>query len=171
MSKKLWILPIVFVIGAIGVTVAVAASTKPGEGDALAGVRAATAKYHDIQAALDDGYLMPPDCVSSPAGGMGFHLIKPALFANPALDESQPEALLYVPSGNKLRLVAVEWLYAYGPNDPGPNAVVPSLFGTRFDGPMPGHFPGMPWHSELHAWVWQANPTGVFMPWNPKVSC
>ncbi len=164
-------LAIVFVLGVIGVTVATAAATEPGQGDALAAVRAATAKYHDVQAALADGYVAPTGCVESPAGGMGYHYVKPALFMNPALDESQPEALLYVPSGNGLRLVAVEWLYAYGPNDPGQGAYVPSLFGTRFDGPMPGHEPGMPWHSELHAWVWQANPTGVFTPWNPKVHC
>lgn len=171
MPKRPWILLIVFVLGVVGVTVATAAATEPGQGDALARVRAATAKYHDVRAALADGYLMPPDCVESPAGGMGYHLVKPALFADPALDESQPEALLYVPSGGRLRLVAVEWLYAYGPSAPGPNASVPSLFGTRFDGPMPGHTPGMPWHAELHVWTGQANPTGVFMPWNPKVHC
>jgi hypothetical protein len=24
---------------------------------------------------------------------------------------------------------------------------------------------------ELHAWLWQRNPSGLFFEWNPKVSC
>lgn len=45
------------------------------------------------------------------------------------------------------------------------------MFGQPFDGPMPGHEPGMPVHYDLHVWVGRANPAGVFSPWNPKVSC
>jgi hypothetical protein len=29
----------------------------------------------------------------------------------------------------------------------------------------------MPIHYDLHAWIWQANPAGVFEMWNPKVDC
>jgi hypothetical protein len=29
----------------------------------------------------------------------------------------------------------------------------------------------MPEHYDLHAWVWQANPAGMFAAWNPTVSC
>jgi len=47
----------------------------------------------------------------------------------------------------------------------------PVLLGQPFDGPMPGHGPGMPVHYDLHVWTHKANPAGVFAPWNPKVSC
>jgi hypothetical protein len=47
----------------------------------------------------------------------------------------------------------------------------PQLFGRTFDGPMPGHVPGMPWHWDLHVWVWANNPSGVFEQWNPAISC
>ena len=29
----------------------------------------------------------------------------------------------------------------------------------------------MPPHYDLHVWVWQANPAGIFAPFNPNVSC
>ena len=37
--------------------------------------------------------------------------------------------------------------------------------------PMLGHIPGMPPHYDLHVWVWQPNPDGMFAIWNPKVTC
>jgi hypothetical protein len=36
---------------------------------------------------------------------------------------------------------------------------------------MLGHEPGMPVHYDLHVWLYQANPDGVFASWNPSVSC
>jgi hypothetical protein len=47
----------------------------------------------------------------------------------------------------------------------------PSLWGRPFDGPMTGHDPGMPVHYDLHVWLYDSNPAGVFAPWNPSVSC
>jgi hypothetical protein len=47
----------------------------------------------------------------------------------------------------------------------------PQLFGQTFQGPMPGHVPGMPWHWDLHVWVWANNPSGMFAQWNPALSC
>lgn len=43
--------------------------------------------------------------------------------------------------------------------------------GVPFEGPMPGHGPGMPVHYDLHAWIWKANPEGTFTTWNPNVTC
>jgi hypothetical protein len=45
----------------------------------------------------------------------------------------------------------------------------PTLFGQESDGPMPGHGPNEPEHYDLHAWVWHANPDGVFAEFNPNV--
>ena len=47
----------------------------------------------------------------------------------------------------------------------------PSVFGESFEGPMPGHEPGMPWHYDKHVWVWETNPNGMFSQWNPSISC
>ena len=47
----------------------------------------------------------------------------------------------------------------------------PSVLGRTFDGPMPGHNPQMPWHYDLHAWLFEANPAGTFVPFTPALSC
>jgi len=47
----------------------------------------------------------------------------------------------------------------------------PTLFDQGFEGPMPGHEPGMSIHYDLHASVWQHNPVGMFAAWNPSGSC
>ena len=132
----------------------------------LAAVRQATAKYHDVNQALADGYIPVSPCEELPGvGAMGIHYLNPALASDLAVDPLAPEVLLYVPSGNGLRLVGVEYFVA---NAGQPH---PSLFGRAFDGPMAGHAPGMPEHYDLHAWIWEANPNGVFAQWNPAVRC
>ncbi len=40
-----------------------------------------------------------------------------------------------------------------------------------FQGPMAGHVAGQPWHYELHVWLWDTNPNGMFAQWNPSISC
>ncbi len=131
----------------------------------LAAVRAATAKYHDVQQAITDGYLPAPECAASPAGGMGYHYVHPQLSSDLTSDPLRPEVLLYAPLGNRLQLVGVEYF------QPDAGQARPEVLGQPFDGPMPGHEPGMPVHYDLHAWIWQANPSGVFAPWNPNVGC
>ena len=133
----------------------------------IAATRAATAKYHDVDAALADGYIQGSPCVSHPTlGTMGFHYVNPAMIGDPSLDETKPEVLLYEPKANgELKLVAVEYLVpAMGPR--------PSLFGQAFENGPPLPTPnGMVPTYALHAWVWQPNPTGMFSAFNPSVSC
>ena len=132
----------------------------------LAAVRQATVKYHDVTQAVADGYIPVSPCEALPGvGAMGIHYLNPALALDLAIDPTMPEVLLYAPSGGSLRLVGVEYFVA---NAGQPH---PQLFGRAFDGPMAGHGPGMPEHYDLHAWLWQANPEGVFAQWNPSVSC
>jgi hypothetical protein len=95
-----------------------------------------------------------------------------SLLRDPALDPTKPEILVYEPGRNgKLRLVAVEWWSADPDQDVTTDAGRPSLFGVPFDGPMPGHDPGMPVHFDLHAWIWKHNRAGTFTPFNPDLSC
>ena len=144
-----------------------AAAADAGAGQQqLAAVRAATAKYHDVDAAIAAGYAPTDECVP----GMGYHYVNNALFGS--LDPLAPTALLYEANKNgQLRLVGVEWLMADADQDLSTDGDRPSLFGKVFDGPMPGHGPGMPVHYDLHAYVWQANPAGVLETWNVNVTC
>jgi hypothetical protein len=160
-------------------------------GPDLAAVRQATARFHDISAAYAAGYTTENEpCVASPDGVMGIHAPNLALIGDQALDPRRPELLLYVPKpGGGYRLVGVEYFQAVLLRNPEtkeiapwfsqepwpPNYIVvtptPTLFGQEFQGPMPGHTPTMPWHWDLHAWVWAHNPSGMFAEWNPSLRC
>jgi len=140
----------------------------------LAQVRQATAKYHDVNVALADGFIRTPECVESPDGGMGIHFINPVRLMDPAENILEPEILLYIETASGLKLIGVEYFSGIGAPDtpvPDPAPPAPILFGRPFDGPMEQHEPGQPPHYDLHVWVWQANPSGIFAPFNPNVSC
>ena len=140
----------------------------------LAQLRRATAKYHDVNVALADGFIRTPACVESPDGGMGIHFIHPARLMDPAINLLEPEILLYVESGNGLKLLGVEYFQGIGaPDTPIPNPAPPAavILGRPLDGPMDAHEEGQPPHYDLHAWIWQGNPSGIFAPFNPSVSC
>jgi hypothetical protein len=71
----------------------------------LARARAATARYHDPDAALADGYV---NMGVNPFEGDAIEFVNFA-FIDCTLDAARPQALRYVHSGNGLRLVAVEY--------------------------------------------------------------
>lgn len=176
--------------GSLADTAAVSTAATDSVGPELAIVRQATAAFHDSAAAAAAGYVLTPVCDSSPAGTMGRHAPNPALIADPALDPARPEVLLYLEKpGEGLRLVAVEYMKPVIVRDPDTGNVgpwmsaspwpvnyqvvspTPQMFGQTFQGPMPGHVPGMPWHWDLHVWIWAHNPSGMFAQWNPALSC
>jgi hypothetical protein len=158
-----------------GVAYAATGTTDPAVLRDLAKVRQVTAKYQDVNAALADGFVPTPHCIAEPGlGGMGIHYINPPRLMDPAINILEPEVLLYVESGNGLKLLGVEYFYGIGaPDTPVPNPAPPApvIFGRPLDGPMPAHEPGQPPHYDLHAWIWMANPSGIFAPFNPNVSC
>jgi hypothetical protein len=138
----------------------------------LRDVRAAVAKYHSVEQATRDGYVQASPCESSPAGAMGQHWVNFSLMANPAIDPLRPEVLLYLPDSNgNLKLVGVEYLKFDADGSLLTDDDRPFLFGQPFDGPMPGHNPGMPVHYDLHVWVTEQNPNGVYAQWNAALSC
>ncbi|HSM25169.1 MAG TPA: hypothetical protein VK856_09925 [Anaerolineaceae bacterium] len=141
----------------------------------LAAVRNATARYHNVENALADGFVADIHCVAEPGlGGMGLHYVHLGRLTDGEINLLEPEILLYAPSGNGVKLVGVEYMLGIGPpdgevpDDPDP---APVLFGREFDGPMVGHGPGQPPHYDLHVWVWQPNPSGMFAMFNPNVGC
>lgn len=172
-------------------TTLASANLGPEVAKGLAAVRNATAAFHDVQAAIAAGYADPAtgECASSPAGGMGIHAVKAGGFDQLVVPNA-PEVLLYLPKkGGGFRLVAVEYLvpvlvrnnetnqvtpwFSQDHWGPGYTQVTPTptVFGQAFEGPMPGHEPGMPWHYDKHVWIWETNPAGVFAVWNPSISC
>ena len=134
----------------------------------LAEARAATAKYHDVNAALADGFIPTGPCVAVPSlGAMGVHYANFFRLFDASINPAEPEFLLYAPDGRGgQRLVALEYFVPAYLTD-----TSPTLFGREFDGPMPGHGPGEPAHYDLHVWAWRNNPSGMFAPFNPKVGC
>ena len=70
-----------------------------------------------------------------------------------------------------MKLVAVEYFSVDADQDLATAGDRPSVLGHPFDGPMPGHTPTMPIHYDLHVWVAENNPAGVFAQWNPAISC
>ena len=135
----------------------------------LEAVRTALAKYQDPIVAVRDGYLSTLGCIEYPTGGMGIHFLN-AAHISPVPDPLKPQLLVYEPDGEKLRLVAAEWLIplATGVKER------PTLFGQPFDGPMEGHEPLMPkelHHYDLHVWLFKPNPEGLFKATNPTVRC
>ncbi|MEY2446111.1 MAG: hypothetical protein QOE00_2691 [Ilumatobacteraceae bacterium] len=136
-------------------------------------IREATSQFKDVDAAFAAGYLPTDTCSELPGvGGMGYHFLNPVLASNDRIDPTQPEVLLYKQDAKgRFRLTGVEWFKADADQDLATDTDRPTLFGHVFDGPMPGHEPGMPVHFDLHAWVYTNNPTGELSAWNPNITC
>ena len=131
----------------------------------LAQVKRATVRFRDPEAAKAAGYQPTDECVDSRSGAMGFHYVNPKLIADPALEPRRPEILLYVPDQDgRLRLGGVEYFAL----DTGQRA--PRIFGRRLDGPMT-HGGTAPSHYDLHVWIFERNPRGVFNQYNPRFRC
>ena len=133
------------------------------ESQLLKSLRQATSRYHSTTQAIAAGYLPDDHCVSVPnLGGMGYHWANPTL-VDPVFDPLKPEVMLYAagPGGN-MRLVAVEYIVI---NIGQPR---PMFDGQLFDiGGSPVPVP----HWTLHVWVHEPNPSGIFMPFNPNITC
>jgi hypothetical protein len=152
------VLALLFVLAAAG------SSLAAGKAD-IPAVRAATQQYKDIAAALADGYVWFYRCTEEPGvGTMGQHLLNGALLEDPALDPRRPEVLVYQPTrAGGYRLVAVEYVtFQAGQTVLGqPMNTVP--VGNRYGVPVEFY--------AKHAWIWQANPAGLFADWNPSITC
>jgi hypothetical protein len=134
-------------------------------------VRDATRQFIDVNSATAAGYQPFLGCVSGPDhGAMGVHYANGDLVADGELDASKPEALIYEPSGQAMRLVGVEfvviaetWLAHH--------STPPVLEGQTFQFIDSPNRYGLPAHFELHVWAWRDNPNGAFVDWNNAVTC
>jgi hypothetical protein len=124
----------------------------------LAQARAATAKYHNVEQALADGYVQD----SPDIPGEGFHYVKFSA-VDCDFNPDEPEVLHYafVPNENRLQLVGVEY-------------AVPLACGAAPEG-FTGDADEWEWEVggpplwSLNAWIWRNNPDGIFAPLNPLV--
>jgi hypothetical protein len=129
---------------------------------ALATLRRVTARYHDLDAALADGFVLLHPCEERPGEGpVGAVYAHFGRVLDGVIDPAAPDALIYEPSGKgRARLVGVEFAI--------PMAMTPEppvFFGAEFQAEEEfGVY-------ALHAWVWRKNPEGMFAESNPRVSC
>lgn len=134
-------------------------------------VRDATRQFVDVNAATVAGYTPLFGCVSGPDhGAMGVHYINTALVGDGEIDAQRPEAIIYEPRMDGMRLVGVEyivdsatWLARH--------SAPPMLEGQAFQLVGSPNRYGLPAFFELHVWAWRENPNGAFVDWNNRVSC
>lgn len=134
-------------------------------------VRDATRRYVDVNAATGAGYQPFLGCVSGPDhGAMGVHYVNGPVVADGVIDAYHPEALIYEPTEEGMKLVGVEYLVdaaTWLARHDGP----PVLEGQSFQLVSSPNRYGLPAFFELHVWAWRDNPSGAFVDWNNDVSC
>ena len=171
-----------------------AASGEPAE---IAKVRAATAKYQDVNVALAEGFVPAPSgCVTAakeglPAewGAMGIHYIHPAMLkltkTEPRVDGMsthtdflKPSILLYEPQADgSLVLLGVENLVFQKAWKEAGNSAPPAFAGRVWDAmaddpaTLADEAHEFEPHYDQHVWTLRDNPSGVLMPFNPNVTC
>ena len=143
-----------------GPTVAVT----PGHYRVAEQVKAKLAAFEDIAAARAAGYSVqyPAGCAATDAGAQGFHYLNESLVDN-HVEVMRPELVMYEPQADgSMELVGVDYVI---PFDQWKSPEAPKLLGV----PMNRNEPLGVW--ALHIWAQRSNPSGLFAPWNPTVSC
>ena len=146
---------------ALALAVLPAASAGATDRALLAQARQATVQFHDLQAALDAGYVQFLPCFDDGvAAGMGQHFAMLPL--DDAIDPLHPEVLVYEPHNGRYQLVALEYVVPQDEQkwtDENP----PMLFDEHFHRNTDLGI----W--ALHAWIWRGNPGGVHDDFSPNV--
>ena len=157
---------------------AIPSSANAGADD-LSTARAATAQFHQLEAATAAGYgilvrdLAGLTCIDNPGVGvMGIHYANGLALGDAVLNPAKPEALVYQPQPNgNPRLVAAEYIVFQGAWLEAGNTARPTLFGQPLKLIPMGNRYGLPPFYEIHAWIWKHNPDGMFKDWNPDGTC
>jgi hypothetical protein len=183
----------------LSATAAAHAAAVPGPGEPdLDAIRAAAERFRDVEVALAAGYVPDPTgmCVTAEmeglpaeAGAMGIHYFRPDLLGITAveprvdgngthLDFLEPAILLYEPQADgSLELVGVENLVFEAAWHAAGNDGPPTFHGIAWehmaDDPATeaDEAHGFTNHYDRHVWLFRENPTGVFSPFNPNVTC
>ena len=124
-------------------------------------LRRVTARYHNIDAAKRDEFVLLHDCETrlndEPVGTVYVNMSR---LTDGVINPESPDALIYEPTAKGLELVGVEFAIPFSlSHEP------PQLLGATFQREDEfGVF-------ALHAWVWRKNPNGLFAETNPRVTC
>lgn len=190
--------PILMAVAGLGLaSLAYPGAAAADEEAEIAKVRAATAKYKDINVALGEGFVPAPSgCITAageglPAewGAMGVHYIHPGLLGltstEPRVDGTgtnadltKPSILLYEPQADRsLVLVAVENLVFQKAWKEAGNASPPQFAGRTWnimaDDPSTAADEAHEFapHYDQHIWTLRDNPNGALTSFNPSVTC
>lgn len=136
----------------------------------LSAAREGTRRYHTLDSAIADGYRRIGDDLPS----MGEHWIHPARVMSGRVDRSRPSILIYARGGGGPLLAGVGWTTVLAPGETYPDFPAgPGAWhehnGTVDEETLPlSHAARVASSADtrvaiLHAWVWVANPRGV---WN-----
>jgi hypothetical protein len=131
--------------------------------------RATTAKYQDRAVAIADGYRQ----IGSDFPAMGEHWINIGLLFDGKFDPAHPEVLTYVVVSGKPRLLGVAYVLPLLKGESAPDwPVSKDNWHDHFrtveeETALPerhaaGHAGDEPRLTMLHAWIWLANPAGMF---------
>jgi hypothetical protein len=137
--------------------------------DEVETVRTALSDYLVGREAEQNGYRNTEQCVSTGDGGYGVAFVREDTDWTGGTEPGTPPILLYgLTRSWTYQLLGAEWYVPAADADE-----APTLFGQRFHEPAEGHSPEteQPSHYGLHAWLFGANPRGMFAPLNPAVSC
>jgi hypothetical protein len=130
----------------------------------VARLRRLVAPLHQLSAANEAGFdVQDGPCVAIPEGGMGYHWGNLSRIDG-SVRWDEPEFLVFAPSPDAkdgVKFAAVEYVVPMALS-----ATPPVLFGQTF---VPGGPGGTAW--TLHVWIGIENPSGLFAPWNPRVTC
>ena len=134
-------------------------------------VRAATARFQELDAAQAAGYALLHGCVSGPDhGAMGVHFVNGDLVGDGQVDAAHPEALIYEFKKGAPTLVGVEFVVLADQWNAA-HAAPPVLGGQLFTYNTAPNRYGIPAFYALHVWAYRENPDGVFADWNRNVTC
>lgn len=146
--------------------------------------------FKDVAYALSQGYVQSSGCEAHPAlGTMGYHYSNPRLLGITGLVNGRvngngtytgvnpPAVLLYIPDGHGgLKLAGIELLVFAAAWD-AENNHPPMYRGREYNymadnpaTPQDEAHNFMP-HYDLHIWLLENNPSGLYAQWNPALSC
>lgn len=146
--------------------------------------------FRDVNYATDNGYIRASACESHPTlGAMGHHYVRPDLLGLTApvngrvngtgtyTQADPPAILLYVPDGHGgLKLAGIEMLVFAEAWDAANNHP-PMYRGRKFEymaddlNTLRDEAHGFMPHYDLHIWLFEHNPSGLYAQWNPSLSC
>ena len=130
---------------------------------AIAMLQRVTARYHNVNNAIRDGFVLLHPCEERPGEGpVGTVYVHIGRLMDGVISAQVPDALIYEPRNGYLYLAGAEFAIPY----------------ALWPGQQPPTFQGATFQREdefgvyaLHAWVWIQNPNGLFAETNPRLSC